>query len=105
MNVDDPHRKCRDERRREQAHVAGQRNEIGPCFFEHRQHGRLVRTAAVKRTMIDDMRRQPDRARVLDPGRTGTIRDDADDLRIQLAANDRVMNRGEVRTAAGEEDC
>ena len=36
--------------------------------------------------------------------RVGTIRDDADDLRIELAAHDRVMNGREIRAAAGEED-
>ena len=63
-----------------------------------------MRHAALEPAVIDDMRRQPERSRMLDAARAGTIRDHADDLRIELAANDRLMNRGEIRTAAGEKD-
>jgi hypothetical protein len=105
VNVHDAHRILGDELRGQQAHVAGQRDEIGPGVFEHAHDFCFMRCAVRKRAVIDDECGQAERSRALDSRRLRPVRDHADDLRIEAAPRDRLVNRFEVRAAAGKENC
>ena len=54
--------------------------------------------------MIDDMRVMRSLARELDAARVRTIRDHADDFRVEHAALNCIVDRGEVRSATGEKN-
>jgi hypothetical protein len=63
-----------------------------------------VRLAAIKRSMINHMRGKTSCAREIDSSSFGSIGNDANDLSVEISANDGVVNGGEVRAAAGEKD-
>jgi hypothetical protein len=104
MNVQNPAPIPCDECGTQQAHVAGERDVVRLRVFEHAQDLAFVRGAIGKVTIVDHVRVAAPFPRFGDSRRIGPIRNHGDDFRVELAFDDGLMDRGEVRAAPGEEN-
>src|SRR5208282_4620778 len=103
VNVQNTIRECSHKIRRQQAHIAGQADELDFVFVQHGDHLPVVRFA------FQSLRRngaRGDAARfcAFKAGRAFAIADDDGDFRVgNLAGCDAVCERFEVRTAAAQQ--
>src|SRR5438270_1005039 len=104
MNIQDSMRIRGDERRTQEPHVSREANEIRFSLGERAKNLLFVRATRWIREVVNCMRGQSELARPREAGSVGPIGDDADDVRIEFVIFDSLMDRGEVRSAAGKKN-
>jgi hypothetical protein len=96
MNVEDAMPPRCDEDRSEKPHVAGEANEIRLGFCDDAHDFFLVGSASRVVAVIDQMCGETELASASEARCIRLIRDDTNDLRVELTLDDRLMDCGKV---------
>ena len=104
MDVDQPAVAAAHEARAENAHEAGQRDDVGAVALDALGEGVVEGVAAREGAVIDDLRRDPALARERQAGGIGAIADDSGDARVPSLVGAGAHDRLHVGAATRDED-
>src|ERR1700722_5645954 len=103
MNIQDALRKTLDEVWRQQAHIAGQADQIH-SFFAQNGHNLTVVCFTLKTSRRDDLRWNPSRVSALNSLRAFPVGDNHSDVRVWNAARGNAVRKGfKIRAASAQQ--